>query len=122
MFVLQLIINNKITKIMASVILKGKIIHVGSVEFVGEKKTAKQDIILFVPGYTDGFGDKKGIDENWKISIMGKDVQQGGMAPNRVGEKASMKVYLNSKLVPSKTGGEDMYIINAVLAEIQFID
>jgi hypothetical protein len=107
---------------MASIELKAKIVAVGPCDFVGENKTPKQDIIVMVPGFVDGFGDKVGKDEQWKISVMGDNVAKLGIAPNAVDKKAKLKVYLNSNCLPAREAGkDDMYIINAVLASIEII-
>ena len=107
---------------MASLELKGKIAWVGPVHLVGENRTQKQEFIFFVPGYVDGFGDKVGRDENWKISIMGENVAKIGMEPRlTVDKKAKVKIYLNSNYLPFVEGKEPVYIINAVLASIEIL-
>ncbi|RQO65103.1 hypothetical protein DBR40_24850 [Pedobacter sp. KBW01] len=107
---------------MAKIELKGYILTVNQPETVGEKNTAKQTIIFKVPGYVDGFGDKKGQDEEWPLDILGDNVSKLNMTRDHQGKKAKCIVYVNGQKFTRKTDNTEGWIINAKLHEIQVFD
>lgn len=119
---LETLLTNTKLIIMAKIELKGTIVNVFPVEEIGDKKTPKQSIVVFVPAYKDEWGDVKGKDEHWQLDILGKDnIEKMGFNKTFEGMKGTFRVWLNSKLVQSKTpGNPDMYIINASLANTEF--
>lgn len=109
---------------MAAIELKGRITEISKVEYVGEKKTAKQTFILSVAGWVDQFGDKKGKDEEWEIAILGDKVATVGLSPDKLKRKAVVKVIMNCfRVIPKdRPDAPPMFIINANLYDISFID
>lgn len=108
---------------MAQTILKGKVEAIGPITQVGEKKTDLQYMILFVPGYTDGFGDKVGRDNLWCIQCLGKKVAELKMTEDALkGKKVEVKAYLDSQyLEPKEEGKDGNYFVNVTLASFEII-
>jgi hypothetical protein len=107
---------------MAQTILKGKIVAIGPITKVGDKQTELQYMILSVAGYVDGFGDKKGKDQQWCLQALGKKVTNLNMTAVLVEKKAEVKCYLDSQyLEPKEAGKEGLYIINATIASFEII-
>lgn len=106
---------------MAKIQLKGIVKHVSSVETVGDKGTQKQSIGLFVPGYVDEFGDKKGQDEEWEIDLFNEKITSVGLNNNLIDKKAIVTVYVNSRRVKNRDN-EDIFIINANLGDIKLLE
>lgn len=107
---------------MAKVELKGKIEEITVVYIVGEKGTKKQDLILKVPAYVDAFGDVKGKDEFWQISLMGDTIEKTNLNKDMIGRNAKVAAWLNSNMLPAREPGlADVYIINAMLAGIEIM-
>ena len=101
--------------------LKGIVKEVGPIETVGEKNTKKQRIILFVPGYVDQFGDKKGRDEHWPLDVMGDNVEKLNIQKTAVKQKAEVTVYISGNVFDLKDFAGVGYAINATLAEIKLM-
>ena len=101
--------------------LKGVVKEVGPIETVGEKGTKKQTIILFVPGFVDQFGDKKGRDEHWPLDIMGDNVAKLNMQPTAIKQKAECTIYVSGTAFDKKDFSGVGYAINANLVEIKLI-
>jgi hypothetical protein len=110
---------------MPKVSLNGFVEKVGNVQFVGANNTAKQSFILKVPGYTDSFGEKKGPDDFWEITVMGDSIDKFNLHSRHVGSKVKTEVYINSRMFVSKkeeTLGKISYIVNVNLASIDFLE
>lgn len=101
--------------------LKGFVNQVGPIETVGANNTKKQQVIFFVPGYTDQFGDKVGRDEFWPLDVMGEKIQKLNITSNSVGQKAIATVYVSGNSFEKKDGTGMGYTINANLAEIKIM-
>lgn len=101
--------------------LKGIIKEVGQVETIGQNAIKKQTIILFVPGYVDQFGDKKGRDEFWPLDIMGDRVSALNIQPSAVKQKAEVTLYITGNAFEKKDQSGTGYTINANLAEIKLM-
>lgn len=101
---------------MAETILKGRVENIGPITQVGEKNTDLQYMILFIPGYHDGF-EKKGRDQMWALQALGKKVAELKMNnDDLLGKIVTVKCYLDSQLVPSKEAGKDpFYSVNATI-------
>lgn len=83
---------------MANLELKGFFENIRPVETVGEKGTRIQNAIFMVPGYVDGFGDKKGTDEFWELQVIGANIDKFDLAKNASDcPKAIVKLYINSR-------------------------
>lgn len=106
---------------MAKIQLKGIVKHVSSVETVGDKGTKKQSVGLFVPGYVDEFGDKKGRDEEWEIDLFNEKITNLGLNNNLVDKRAVVTVYVSSNRVQNRDG-KDIFIINANLGDIKLLE
>lgn len=114
---------------MAKIELKGTVIAVMPVQTVGDKGTKKQNFVFQVPGYVDGFGDKKGEDEMWSIDVVGEDrIKKFNLTDDLERRKATIQVYINSNLIPKRAKTPqaperaEMFIINAVLAEFKLYE
>jgi hypothetical protein len=104
---------------MAKIFLKGVVTEVTGIETVGANNTQRQSVMLFVPGYTDQFGDKKGIDEHWQLKMLGERIGKLNVLPTAVGQKAECTVYISSR---SYTKDDNTaYFIEAGLAEIKLL-
>lgn len=111
---------------MAKLQLKGIIYAVEKPLFVGEKNTEKQLFYLKVPAYVDEFGDVRGRDELWQITVMGDNVRKFNLTTEVFeGKKAIVNLYVNSNYIEPKKGPEgviersEMYIVNLNLASIE---
>jgi hypothetical protein len=109
---------------MAKIELFGKITEVFPLDFVGANKTAKQEFVLFVPGYVDQFDrDKPVYDEDWLVTIFGGEkVMKYQMTEDTVGRKCKVKVFLNSKRIPAKeAGGKDFFPVSVNVDVIEML-
>lgn len=104
---------------MAKIILKGIVQGITPVETVGQNNTQKQSLILFVPGYVDGFGDKKGIDETWSPDVLGDKIAKLNLNAQMIGQRAECVVYVSSRAHTKL--GKTAYFIGASLAEIKLL-
>jgi hypothetical protein len=102
-------------------ILKGVIKEVGAIETVGEKLTKKQRIILFVPGYVDQFGEKKGRDEHWPLDVMGDNVAKLNLQNTAVKQKVECTVYISGNVFDKVDLSGVGYAINANLVEVKML-
>lgn len=110
---------------MAKVELKGFFENVGPIEVVGEKGTRVQNAYFLVPGYTDQFGDKVGIDEYWEISVMDKKIDELDLE-NKITDsrKAHIVFFVNSKIWYAKEDKKKEnpnYRLYAVLSDVKHI-
>ena len=111
---------------MARIELKGQFLAVEPVQQVGSKGTLKQVVIFETPAYRDEYGEVKGEDEQWELSVMGDTIAKLGLAGNSVGRKAKVTVYVNSKRYEQKdeiTGNiKIFYPVNLVLNKVEFAE
>ena len=107
---------------MATTTLKGKVMEVGPITQVGDKKTDLQSIIVFVPGYHDGF-EKKGRDNLWAIQILGDKVKNLNIQKDLVDKIITCICYLDSQFVEPKLEGQTgFYSVNVTLASFIVTD
>lgn len=100
---------------MAKIELKGKIITVSEIALVGEKGLKKQTVVFNVPPYVDEYGDAKGNDELWELSILGDNVAKLNFQSfTHELTQGKVGVYINSNVARNKENKE-IYIINAVV-------
>jgi len=106
---------------MAKITLKGIVKHVTTVESYGTGSTqgTRQSLILFVPGYVDGWGDKKGQDEEWQLDVFNDKIQRLGLNSNLVDKRVEAVVYVTSKRYKRRDNGADMWMIGATLNEVK---
>lgn len=102
---------------MAVLELKGKIAAVLPTETVGTNNLKKQVVMFNVPGYVDGFGDKKGKDELWALSVLGDKIDELSLNGSLCDRNAVVKCFINSKTY-TRDKEPDMYFIEAVIAKI----
>lgn len=105
---------------MAKITLKGIIHEVGNIEYVGEKEYPKQFIIIFVPEYVDEYGEKKGKDEHWQVTLFGNNVDKFNIQPRNLNAKVKVDLYLKSMKYEGRDG-KIGYMINADLASIEYV-
>lgn len=105
---------------MATTILKGRIDEVGPVtQLPGDKKTDLQYIVIFIPGYHDGF-EKKGRDNHWLVQITGKKVAEFNFGETHKGKMIEANCYLDSQyLAPKNEGDKPFYPVNTTLASFE---
>jgi len=111
---------------MARIELKGTFLAIEPVQTVGEKGTLKQVVIFETPAYRDEYGDIKGEDEQWELSVMGDSIAKLGLANNVIGRKAKVTVYVNSRRY-EKTDEKTkvtkiFYPVNLVLNKVEFAE
>lgn len=107
---------------MAKIELKGIVKEITKVENVGKDGTTKkQSLILFVPGYVDGFGEKRGDDEEWSLDIFNKKIEQLNLNDNLLDKKVVCSVYVSSRYFKTNEGKE-LYIVNSNLADISLFE
>ncbi len=80
--------------------MKGFITLIHPTEGIGEKKTKIQRVEFMTPAWRDEFGEVKGNDEFWLLTVMGKKVDEFDLdtviAPN-TSYKAEITVYFNGR-------------------------
>ena len=99
--------------------LAGIIDFVSDVVSVGEKNTAKQDIVILVPGYVDRYGEKKGKDEYWQVSLFNDQIDKYNLYPHHIGKKVNFELYVRSTRYENREG-RIMYIVNNSFASFEF--
>jgi hypothetical protein len=107
---------------MATTIVKGKVEAIGPITQVGENKTDLQYMVVFVPGYHDGF-KKKGRDNMFCLQALGKKVDELKMVDaDLVGKIVEVKCYVDSQyLEPKEAGQNGYYAVNITIASFQII-
>lgn len=80
----------------------------------------RQTVILLEPGYVDDFGEKKGHDNQWRVSIYGDRIQKFGITTAHIGRKAKARLALKST-ESIINGGIRKYEVSARLNDIDFI-
>lgn len=106
---------------MAKTTIKGKVTAVGPVTQVGEKQTDIQYIIVFTPGYHDGFA-KVGRDNNWCLQALGKKVKELQMTEVLVDKIVMVSCFLDSQYVEPKLEGQDgFYSVNLNIESFEVI-
>ncbi|HWK58710.1 MAG TPA: hypothetical protein VNQ80_15310 [Parapedobacter sp.] len=105
---------------MAKFNLKGIVKRVMPVVNYGSGESAgrRQSVILFVPGYVDGFGDKKGQDEEWQLDIFNDRIDKMGLNTNLHEKRVEVVVYVDSKRFQKRETGEDIWLISARLGDL----
>lgn len=107
---------------MAKIELRGIVKEVTKVEHIGAGgQTRKQSLILFVPGYVDQFGEKRGEDEEWSLDIFNNKIEQFALNDNLIDKKVVCIVYVNSRCVKLDDGRE-FYNVNSNLANISLFE
>lgn len=106
---------------MPKVPLNGFIEDVGNVQFVGANNTPKQEILLRVPAWRDNFGETKGTDDFWKITIMGDKIDRWNLHSRHIGSKVKTEVFIASKQYTSKKDSSIGYMVNVSLSSIEFV-
>jgi hypothetical protein len=104
---------------MAVLQLKGKIIAVGGVTEVGQNNLKKQLIHFQIPARRDDFGEVRGEDEIWELSVLGDKIEKLAFKPEMELKKATMNCFINSKTIPKTDEKPEMYIINVVIASFE---
>lgn len=101
--------------------LKGYLQSVGEAVNVGKESTLlKQEIVIMIPGYRDEFGEKKGKDEHWCISILGEDkIKALNLSKEMVRSKVVATVYINSREFTNQNN-EVFYNLNVNLSALEF--
>lgn len=109
---------------MAKIELKGIVKSVSQIENIGkDSATRKQSLILFVPGYHDEFGDQKGKDEEWRLDVFNKKIDDLNLNSNVIDKRVRCIIYLNSQRVEGKEpNAPEMYFINANLSDMKVVD
>lgn len=83
---------------MATTTLKGIVKDVLPIEYYGETNEGKrQTIVVFVPGYVNGYGEKKSKDEVWGIDIFNNKIEEFGLNSNCISKKVNVEVYLSGR-------------------------
>ncbi|MGJ1296525.1 hypothetical protein ACR777_20100 [Sphingobacterium spiritivorum] len=105
---------------MAQLTLKGIVKEVSSVEEYGKesKKGRRQSFILFIPGFVDDFGEKRGSDEEWQIDIFNDNIEKYGLNTNTIDKKVEVDVYISGRSYEKKEGGKG-YAVNVNLKSIK---
>lgn len=80
----------------------------------------RQTIILLEPGYVDDFGEKKGRDNQWRVSIYGDRITKFAITSAHVGRKAKVRLAFTST-ESIINGGIRKYEVSARLNDIEFI-
>lgn len=106
---------------MAKIILKGIVKRVMPAVNYGSGSQAgrRQSVILFVPGYTDEFGDKKGQDEEWQLDIFNEKIEKLALNTNLHEKRVEAVVYVNSRKFQKRDTGEDMWMMSANLGSLK---
>lgn len=70
--------------------------EVGEPAVVGQPgNTIKvQKIMFIVPGYVDGYGEKKGEDEPWVMDVIGTDIEKFNLTKDHEGKKVQIMFYM----------------------------
>jgi hypothetical protein len=103
--------------------LKGFLQEVGPLEEFGVNKTLKQRITLFVPGWVNEFGEKKGKDNQWDIDIFGADaIDRHNVQDRHVGAKVEVEVYIASTYYQSQSSGWTGCIVNVNLKSFKVLE
>lgn len=107
---------------MPKVTLKGIIKAVLPVETYGDNNQGRrQSIILFVPGYVDEFGDKRGRDEAWSIETFNDGIEKHGLSNIQQGSRAEVEFYINSREFDKKDGTGKTYMTSSSVRNIKII-
>src|SRR5579862_7963649 len=107
---------------MAALELKMIIKGVGEPGVAGdEKKTKKQFVVAHVPGYVDAFGEKKGRDEQWCLTILGDKVDALKADQSMVDKKAVIRFFINSFFVEENDARPSFYSVNCTIDSITII-
>jgi hypothetical protein len=103
--------------------LKGFIKVVSPIqELTDEKKTKIQYMVFFVPGYTDGFGQKKGKDQTWLLQALGDRIEKLKLSDTLEGSKASITFYAESFCLEAREEGKKpFYVVNNTLESYEII-
>lgn len=106
---------------MAKFNLKGIVKRVMPVANYGSGDSAgrRQSVILFVPGYVDQFGDKKGQDEECQLDIFNDKIDKMGLNTNLHEKRVEVLVYVDSRKFQKRDTGEDMWMISARLGDLR---
>lgn len=103
--------------------LKGFLQSVGPLEEVGANKTIKQRISVFVPGWINEFGEKKGKDQQWDIDIFGAEaIDRHNVQDRLVGSKVEVEVYISSTYYESQATGWTGCIYNTNLKSFKVLE
>lgn len=103
---------------MARIELKGTFTAIEPVQTVGDKGTLKQ-VIIFETKNVDEYGDQRGEAEQWQIAVMGNKIEEFAFAPNAIGKKAKLTVWVNSKRYIDKDN-KIFYPVNLVLSKCEY--
>lgn len=108
---------------MATTSLKGIVKEILPVEYYGEGNSfRKQTLVLFIPGYTNQYGEKKGADQTWGIDVHNEKIEEFGLNSNCIGKKADVEAYLTGKEFDKKEQQGKWYAISARLKSIKLGD
>lgn len=75
--------------------IKGIVHHVGQVQVF--EKFKMQEIIIRKPAYVDEFGDKKGDDQFFPVTLFNTDIEKYDAFNKLAGKKVTAVCYLNGR-------------------------
>ena len=104
---------------MAKTTLKGIIREIKPEETYGDKNQFRQqNIILFVPGFINQFGEKVGPNEEWELEAANQRIDALKVADLTVGEKVEIETWLAGVGYDRKDGSGRGYFIRARIGSI----
>ena len=77
----------------------------------GAKAGKRQTIVVMVPGYVDGYGEKKGADEKFQIDQFNDNIEKNPITKDDIGRKIDVEVYLKGREFDRKDGEGKAYAV-----------
>lgn len=110
---------------MSKVTMKGFITSVNPVATAQDQKTKYVNIHFVQPAYVDEFGEQKGKESEFKLSVFNdkitKLLKPEWIGRDHVGDKrikCEVEVYLNGRYIPAKDGIKEFYNVDLNLNKI----
>jgi hypothetical protein len=106
---------------MAKVMLKGWFDQILSPKKVGENNDIDvQEVVFVVPGFVDGFGDKKGKDSPWLIQIFGDEaIKKFALTDKNEKQKAEISIFMDGFCSQKDKDKAPYFGYTAKLAELK---
>jgi len=77
----------------------------------GERTGKRQSIVVMVPGYVDGYGEKKSADEKFQIDQFNDNIEKNPITVDDIGRKIDVEVYLKGREFDRKDGEGKGYAV-----------
>lgn len=108
---------------MATTSFKGIVESVeNSIYGEGVNAGKRQSIVVLVPGWVDGYGEKKGTDEKFLVDQFNDNIAKNPVSSDDIGRKIDVDVYLKGREFDRRDGNGKGYSVSMNVKSLKLGD